>query len=197
MDRLDTHNRMRNPARPVAAPTGQPAQAAVRPSSIAPMNGQRLSEASTPHSTQPFRFQLSRRMSVILGALATVTILGVIWLFFIAPAASRIDGGKYQALFLTNGEVYFGKLHDAGAEYMTLTDVYYVQPEQQAATETETEEVQGTSGVSNAPAQLLKLGNEVHGPTDEMIVRKDQILYFENLKTDGQVAKLINQDKGD
>lgn len=39
--------------------------------------------------------------------------------------------------------------------------------------------------------QLIKLGQEVHGPEDEMILSKDQVLFIENLKPDGKVAKTI------
>ena len=39
--------------------------------------------------------------------------------------------------------------------------------------------------------QLIKLGSEIHGPDDEMIINKDQVLFFENLKTDSTVAKSI------
>jgi len=40
---------------------------------------------------------------------------------------------------------------------------------------------------------LIKLGSEIHGPDDEMIVSKDQILFFENLKKDSQVSASIDK----
>lgn len=43
--------------------------------------------------------------------------------------------------------------------------------------------------------QLIKLGDEIHGPEDEMILSKDQVLFYENLKTDGKVAQSIEKYK--
>jgi hypothetical protein len=42
---------------------------------------------------------------------------------------------------------------------------------------------------------LVKLGNELHGPVDEMHISKAQILFYEDLKTDGQVVKAIQAYK--
>ncbi len=99
----------------------------------------------------------------------------------------------YQAVFLTNGQVYFGKLSDLGnRDYVTLTDIYYLQvgPQQGSGT--------GSSASSTAPQQgvvLVKLGQELHGPVDEMHISKSQILFYENLKEDGTVVKTIIGDK--
>ncbi len=134
------------------------------------------------------------KIGLITIGMVFLALLG--WIIFFR-STGLIDGGKYQALFLTNGEVYFGKLHDNGSEYMTLEDVYYVQAQSTQDKALATDDVQNAAGVAQDKAQLIKLGSEVHGPTDKIIVRKDQILYFENLKDDGQVAKLIEQDKED
>jgi hypothetical protein len=72
---------------------------------------------------------------------------------------------------------------------MKLSDIYYLQAQ---AAANESENPQETSSKSS-DVQLIKLGNEVHGPEDEMIISKDQILFFENLKTDGKVSDSIKQ----
>jgi len=38
---------------------------------------------------------------------------------------------------------------------------------------------------------LLKLGNEVHGPEDQMEINREHVVFIEKLKTDGKVAKAI------
>jgi hypothetical protein len=43
--------------------------------------------------------------------------------------------------------------------------------------------------------ELIKLGNEIHGPEDEIIIPKSQLLYFENLKPGGTVSKTITQNQ--
>ena len=44
----------------------------------------------------------------------------------------------------------------------------------------------------NSDVQLIKLGNELHGPEDQMQITKDQVLFWENLKADGKVSKAID-----
>ena len=51
------------------------------------------------------------------------------WMF--RPAgqsiASAIDTGKYQAVFLSNGQVYFGNLTIVNDDFMKLTNVFYLE----------------------------------------------------------------------
>lgn len=104
---------------------------------------------------------------------------------------SSIDNGKYQAVFLSNGQVYFGKLHTYNNEYMKLSNIYYLQTK--TTTETSSNNPQSTSSQNDANVQLIKLGSEIHGPDDEMVISKDQILFFENLKKESQVTKSIEK----
>lgn len=101
----------------------------------------------------------------------------------------------YQAVFLTNGQVYFGKLSDVKSDYVTLEDIYYlqvVQPPLQG--QQQPGQTSATSG-SQPQISLVKLGNELHGPIDQMHISRQQILFYEDLKEDGQVVKAIIQDK--
>lgn len=107
-------------------------------------------------------------------------------------AGMAIDSSKYQAVFFTNGQVYFGKLQPFNAEYLKLTDVFYLQT--QAAEEANPENPQETATDQNN-VQLIKLGDEIHGPQDEMIISKAQVLFYENLKSDGKVSQSIDQYK--
>lgn len=152
--------------------------------------------SDTPQPTMNISSQKNTRkkpsLKTIIGVIIALVVLGGAWyLSSTVFNSARIDGGKYQAVFLSNGQVYFGKLSDSMGEYMYLRDVYYVQAKTGAAG---ADNPQKTSE-SQTNVELVKLGNEVHGPTDQMTIRKDQVLFFENLKTDGQVAKTIADDK--
>jgi hypothetical protein len=108
-------------------------------------------------------------------------------------AGSDQQSSGYQAVFLTNGQVYFGKMSHPDSDYPTLTDIYYLQVVQQPG-------LQGSGqGASSTAAQqqisLVKLGNELHGPVDEMHIAKGQILFYEDMKTDSQVVKAIEAYK--
>ncbi len=98
--------------------------------------------------------------------------------------AGFVDNSKYQAVFLNGGQVYFGNIDDLNSKYLNLSDIYYlrvnqqVQPDQQSAND--------ANDVS-----LVKLGCELHGPQDSMVINREQVIFWENLKEDGQVAKAI------
>ncbi len=108
-----------------------------------------------------------------------------------ALTATPAGASGYQAVFLTNGQVYFGKLVNPNADYLTLNDIYYLQvgPQQGSGTA-----VQSTT-TAQQQISLVKLGNELHGPVDQMHISRAQVLFYEDLKSDGQVVKAILQDK--
>lgn len=95
-----------------------------------------------------------------------------------------VDKDKWQAVFLNNDQVYFGHLQEKNRDYAVLKNTYYFRAAEQSP--------------SNQQQQinLIKLGNELHGPEDEIYIPKNQILFWENLKSDSQVARIINQLEG-
>ncbi len=100
-------------------------------------------------------------------------------------------GGNYQAIFLSNGQVYFGKAAHLREQYVTLTDVYYLQVNQVLQPVQGKKEPQPTQAIS-----LAKLGaSEIHKPTDEMMINRDQILFIETMSDDSQVVKAITSYK--
>ena len=118
---------------------------------------------------------------------AIVIVIAAGWLLYQRSGAGAIDSSKYQAVFFTNGQVYFGKLHQLGGGYMKLTDVYYIQSQDSQNTDNPQEGAEE----SQPDMKLIKLGNELHAPEDAMMISKEQILFFENLKPTGDVAKSI------
>ena len=87
-----------------------------------------------------------------------------------------IDYSTYQAVFLTNDQIYFGRLKNINSDYLLLSDVYYVKVNEEG------------------DAQILKLGIvEPHGPTDKMTINQDQVLFWENLKPSSQVVETIKK----
>ena len=128
----------------------------------------------------------------ILIAIALITGGWFAWSKMQAGASTGIDSSKYQAVFFTNGQVYFGKLQNLDQQYLKLTDIYYLQTD--AADSKDSENPQANAS-ANADVQLIKLGEELHGPEDAMVINRDQMMFFENLKSDGKVAQTIDKDK--
>lgn len=158
----------------------------------APREPVRHHAAPAPLPPEPKKGWL--KPALIAGVVVVVIVVllcGWMWLKG-GSAPTGIDTGKYQAAFFTNGQVYFGKLQPFSNEYMKLTDIYYLQT--QTGEDTDSKNPQKTSDDQNN-VQLIKLGDEIHGPTDEMIISKDQLLFYENLKDDGKVAESIKKYK--
>jgi len=114
-----------------------------------------------------------------------------ILLLFIAGGATwfaRRDNGPWRAVFLTNNQVYFGHfLWTPFSSTVTLKDIYYLQASQPLQ--------QGDAESKQPAMKIVKLGNEIHGPTDKMVIFKDQILFWEDLREDSAVAQKIKTSK--
>lgn len=109
-----------------------------------------------------------------------------------SSADAVVDSTKYQAVFITNGQVYFGKVSGENKQYVSLSDVYYLvlkQPLQNQKEGEDQNQDQAKPGYS-----LIKLGKEMHGPTS-MSISRDQILFIENLADDSKVVSAINSQK--
>ncbi len=96
------------------------------------------------------------------------------------------SAAKYQAVFLSNNQVYFGHLSNLNSNFPTLTDIYYLQV---------TQVLQPKATTAQNQINLVKLGGELHGPEDLMKINKDQILFVEDLKVDSQVVNAIKDYK--
>ena len=134
---------------------------------------------------------LSRALTWLLVAVAVVVLgwfANKAWMGLSADASVKVK--QYQAVFLTNGQVYFGKVSHVDSSYVKLTDIYYLQVQQTVQPKDNT-----AANASNQQVSLAKLGGELHGPEDVMFVSRQQVLFWENLKSDGKVAKAISDYK--
>ncbi len=96
---------------------------------------------------------------------------------------------SWQAVFLSNGQVYFGKVVKANDDVVVLRDIYYLQI---------TQPLQRSGSDQNQPngeLSLVKLGNELHGPEDEMRINYQHVLFIEDLKPDSKVVQAIENYK--
>lgn len=112
---------------------------------------------------------------------------------FIATGGNKseskyVDNTKFQAVFLNGGQVYFGKINSLNDRFITVNNIYYLRVNQQVQPN---QTATANTAAANQDVSLAKLGCELHGPTDVMIINRDQVLFWENLKTDGQVSKAI------
>lgn len=178
---------------PVEVPVQQPQVERTTREMPQPGYASRKSFADQTPASKSNRFILPILVAVIVIA------LGIVGLFVwssMRGSAVGVDTGKYQVVSLSDGQVYFGKLSSADNEHMKLTNVYYLQP---IASETE-EELSDSTDLTDASSdennfKLVKFTDIVYGPENEMIIARDQIVHYDNLDSEGKVAKAIEQYK--
>ncbi len=127
---------------------------------------------------------------VLLASIAVVVLaLSVVLYFGGAKETKHVDGNKHQAVFLSNGQVYFGKIKSISDKHIDLRGIFYLNVNQQVQPEQQKEgEQQNQNNIT-----LVKLGCELHGPTDQMLINRDQVTFWENLKDDSQVTKAVSE----
>lgn len=88
---------------------------------------------------------------------------------------------QWQAVFLTNNQVYFGKLESISDSYVALSTVYYLRSSADL-----------DKSQKDAPSlNLIKLGGELHGPEDVIYIPKSSVLFWENMKDSSRVVQTI------
>lgn len=91
---------------------------------------------------------------------------------------------EYKAVFLDNGQVFFGKIEETGPSYLMLKDVFYVQ----------SQVVQEDKDKREVKNILVKRGSEWHGP-DLMYITTRHVVVIEPVSPNSRVAQLIKEAK--
>ena len=117
---------------------------------------------------------------IVLVCAVIFTVLGFGGSMFVRSLSAKVTmSTQYQAVLLSNGSAYFGKLEGLGTPFPVLTDVYYVQSHE----DTQTKQVANT---------LVRRGKEWHAP-DRMILNANMIVLVEPVNPASRVAQLISQ----
>jgi hypothetical protein len=128
------------------------------------------------------RVRPSGRLLRNLGISLTVFALAFFatqWWDFTLPGLGR---AQYQAVFLTNGQTYFGRYYDRLGAYAKIEDVYYLQ---QIA----------NADPSQAPdTKIVRRGSELDAPAARMYVPRSAVLFVEDLTDGSPIAQFMRQD---
>lgn len=127
--------------------------------------------------------------AAIIALLIMLGLLGAL-LFTLRASneSSSVQKDNYQAVFLSNGQVYFGNIKHIDATYVAIENIFYLQQQSQEPQDQQSSQ-EAQQDVSDTA--LTKLGDELHGPQDVMYINRDQLLFWENLKSDGKVSEAI------
>ena len=125
---------------------------------------------------------------VALMACIAVLAIAIAFSFYVngSGESQYVSTNEYQAIFLNNGQVYFGKIKTLNDHYVNLTNIFYLssQSAQPAAS---------SKSAGGNKFSLVKLGCELHGPQDQMLINNGQVTFWENLRSNGQVVQAISK----
>lgn len=169
---------------------GRPVQQNTHTQTVGPDNGP--SPVKAPVHKPPKLQDKSKLARVayvaFLGAITVLVVAVLMSLVFAKDVSSKeeafIKKDQFQAVFLNGGQVYFGKITDLNSQYLSMANIYYLRVNQQVQPDQQ-------NAASANDISLVKLGCELHGPEDSMVINREQIIFWENLKGDGQVAKAV------
>lgn len=119
-----------------------------------------------------------RIFSVVMFFSMAVLLIALAISFFYGPSggeAKLVDKNRLQAVFLNGGQVYFGRITTLNDSYIRLSDIFYLRVNQQV------QPPDKTASQAN-DITLVPLGCELHRPTTEMVINREQVIFWENLK---------------
>jgi hypothetical protein len=119
-----------------------------------------------------------RNVSASAVALAAAFFLTQWWDSTI-PALGR---AQYQAVFLANGQTYFGRYYDRIGAYVKIEDVYYLQ------------QTPAADSALSPTTKVVRRGGELHSPAPRMLVPKSAVLFVEDLTDASPIAQFMRQD---
>lgn len=123
---------------------------------------------------------LPRVAKIVLAVLIFVGVFAYVeWWDYVPPS---FGGARYQAVFLSNGQTYFGHYVDRLGPYAKIENAFYIQ-QTPAANENEA-----------ATQKIVRRGNEFHQPEPFVLLPKTAILFVEDLRADSSVAQFMDRE---
>lgn len=123
-----------------------------------------------------------RARSLLLAGLVFIATLALVrWWDFTLPSLGR---HTYQAVFLSNGQTFFGRYYDRLGPYVKIVGAYYIQQTSDP-----------NDSTKPAESRIVRRGSELHAPLPEMLVPRTSVLFVEDLLDASPVAQLIAADR--
>lgn len=120
-------------------------------------------------------------MKKILIVTAVIIVFFGVGFFGMKYWKNKTEIPKRQAVFLNNGQVYFGYITSNNSQTLKLSDVYYLK----------IDDLQ--SADPNKKVMLVKMGNELHRPADIMYINQSQILFYQPINDQSKINDAISK----
>lgn len=106
----------------------------------------------------------------------------------------------FVAVYMENGKVYFGKIKDADSDEPKLTDVFLLNVKISEEPKRGSSEPEGKEATVEKPQlqtdfELVRLTDQFQAPTDQLVLTRDKILFWEPLRADSKVVEAIKKYK--
>jgi hypothetical protein len=123
---------------------------------------------------------MSKNIKIILIILVAIIFIGAgVWIGLIVSgntsSASGLSASPYSAVYLSTGDVYFGKLDWFPSPH--LEDAWFLQ--------------RTTDANGNPTVAVYPFGQVAWGPTDIVYFNSQQIIFWTRLATDSNVVKIM------
>jgi hypothetical protein len=124
--------------------------------------------------------RILRNASIAIGLFVLAFAL-VRWWDLTLPSIGR---ASYQAVFLTNGQVFFGRYYERIGPYVKIVAPYYIQQTGDPNDQTKP-----------AESRIVRRGDELHSPLPEMLIPRTSVLFVEDLTDTSRVSQFIGKDR--
>ena len=142
--------------------------------------------STMPKKKNPFSF-IFKRLFVFLLIVICIGVIGYLIVAYENHKNTLSDdmASAYSAVFLSTGQVYFGRIEMIDPNFLVLSSVYSVQTA-----------VAGQNTSSSPSISLSKLTEQLHGPTDRMYIHLSSVTFYEHLRPDSKVVQSIESHQG-
>lgn len=127
-----------------------------------------------------------------------VIVAALVWLdanfnILASSQANKQARAHVQAVFLSNGQVYFGTLSRHGVGYWRLDNTHYIQVSKVPSAPSP--DVPAGNASEETRTTLMRSSDDMHRPHNTMIIPASTILFWQNLQNDSPVAQAILSGK--
>lgn len=139
--------------------------------------------AHTPKKSKGSLLSLKSGIMIVLIGIVIifVALLTYITVGHFANEANYVNKSEYQAVFIningsSGGQAYFGNIVAINSKYIVLNNAFYLQ-----------------SGSTSNQFTLNNLTCALYNPQDQMVINRDQVAFWQNLKSTSAVTVDINK----
>lgn len=125
---------------------------------------------------------MTATQATILAGAITSPLLFSLFEYLNDKLRARLRYHGWHAIFLDNSQVYFGKVNFVNKYEISIKQVYYLDSEKG---------IKMPIGELPLNYKLIKLGNEIHAPEDNMMINRAHVVFTEAIRDQGKVRVAI------